>query len=180
MKKNTKARILDTASYLFHTQGYNSTGINQIIKEANIAKATLYQYYKSKESLAIDYLETRHTSWMTQFNEFIEKGTTNKEQLLLSFDFIMYMNDKEDYKGCCFLNMLSEIQPKDLKIREVIIKHKNELRILLASIAKKSSRNTQQHIYILFEGALIETQLYREQWAAIEAKTVIENTLILI
>ena len=36
-----KKRITETASYLFYKNGYNSTGINEIISEAGIAKATL-------------------------------------------------------------------------------------------------------------------------------------------
>lgn len=35
-----RERILDTAAILFHQQGYNSTGINQIISEAKVAKAS--------------------------------------------------------------------------------------------------------------------------------------------
>lgn len=178
MKKNARDRILETASYLFHKQGYNSTGINQIIHEADIAKATLYQYYSSKENLAIDYLETRHMRWMALLNEFVEKGTTSKEKLLLAFDFIMYMNEKEDYKGCCFLKMLSEIQPEEIEIRNVILKHKNDLRETLALMANDNSTNIQKQIYILFEGALIVTHLQRDQWAAMAAKETISDIII--
>jgi len=41
---NPKDRILETASRLFYTQGFNATGINQILDEANVAKASLYQH----------------------------------------------------------------------------------------------------------------------------------------
>ena len=41
-------RIIETASDLFYRNGYNSTGINQIIAEAGIAKATLYNHFKSE------------------------------------------------------------------------------------------------------------------------------------
>ena len=50
---DTRERILDTAARLFYAQGYNSTGINQVIKEANVAKASLYQHFPSKEDLLI-------------------------------------------------------------------------------------------------------------------------------
>ena len=46
-----RERILDTATILFHQQGYNSTGINQIISEAKVAKASFYQHFKSKDDL---------------------------------------------------------------------------------------------------------------------------------
>jgi AcrR family transcriptional regulator len=43
-----RERILERASILFHHQGYNSTGINQIISEANVAKASFYQHFQNK------------------------------------------------------------------------------------------------------------------------------------
>ena len=41
-----KNRIIETASSLFYKNGYNSTGINEIISESGIAKATLYNHFK--------------------------------------------------------------------------------------------------------------------------------------
>ena len=40
MKSDTRHHIIETASELFYKKGYNSTGINEIIKESGIAKAT--------------------------------------------------------------------------------------------------------------------------------------------
>lgn len=178
MKQNIKDKILEKASYLFHTQGYNSTGINQIIEESGVAKASLYNHYKSKEELAIAYLTNRHTYWMNELKKYVGKGKTNKDKLLLAFDFIDYMNEKENYQGCCFLNMLSEIRPTDKAIREVIVNHKKDVQFFIGSLVDSKNSNLQGHIYILFEGALIETQLYRNQWAVSIAKEVITNTII--
>ncbi|MFT6754704.1 MAG: AcrR family transcriptional regulator, partial [Urechidicola sp.] len=51
-KQGVKERIIATASDLFYNQGYNQTGINQIISEAGVAKASLYQHFRSKEDIA--------------------------------------------------------------------------------------------------------------------------------
>ncbi|MBL7881826.1 MAG: helix-turn-helix transcriptional regulator, partial [Chryseobacterium gambrini] len=51
-----KERIIETTFELFAKQGYNSTGINQIIAEAKVAKASFYQYFKSKEELCVEFL----------------------------------------------------------------------------------------------------------------------------
>jgi len=52
-------RILQVASDLFYRQGYHATGINQIIREAAVAKASFYDHFSSKEALAVAYLEQR-------------------------------------------------------------------------------------------------------------------------
>lgn len=55
MKKNTRENILDTAGRLFFTQGYHATGLNQIIKESEAPKGSLYYYFQGgKEELALE------------------------------------------------------------------------------------------------------------------------------
>mgnify|MGYP003651832477 CR=1 FL=1 len=49
MKKlGVRERIIGTASELFYNQGYNQTGINQIIDQAGVAKASMYQHFNCK------------------------------------------------------------------------------------------------------------------------------------
>jgi AcrR family transcriptional regulator len=56
-KTTSKERILETAYKLFYTQGYNVTGINQILDQAKVAKASLYQHFGSKEELRVAYIK---------------------------------------------------------------------------------------------------------------------------
>ncbi|MEM6772989.1 MAG: helix-turn-helix domain-containing protein, partial [Bacteroidota bacterium] len=58
-RAKTHLHIIKTASRLFYDKGYNLTGINEIIAEAGIAKATLYSHFKSKEDLCLAYLNYR-------------------------------------------------------------------------------------------------------------------------
>lgn len=78
-----RARIIETASILFHQQGYNSTGINQVISEAKVAKASFYQHFKSKDDLCIEFLNVRHNYWFTELSNFISKSKNTKEKILL-------------------------------------------------------------------------------------------------
>ncbi|MCC5906450.1 MAG: helix-turn-helix transcriptional regulator [Balneolaceae bacterium] len=48
---------MKTAARLFHQQGFHQTGINQIIKEAEIARGSLYQHFSGKDELCVEYLE---------------------------------------------------------------------------------------------------------------------------
>ena len=56
MLKTPRERLLDTASKLFHNQGYNNTGINQIISESKVSKSQLLcLFLKSKEGLCMAF-----------------------------------------------------------------------------------------------------------------------------
>ena len=53
MTKQTKDKILATATRLFYFQGFHATGLNQIIKESGAPKGSLYHYFpEGKEQLA--------------------------------------------------------------------------------------------------------------------------------
>ena len=80
-----KDRILDTASRLFYDQGYNPTGINQIIDEAEIARASLYNHYESKTDLLLAYLDRTHVRWFEELEEFLQPYTDPREKLLAIF-----------------------------------------------------------------------------------------------
>jgi AcrR family transcriptional regulator len=50
-KQVTRRRVLDVARGLFQTQGYYSTTVEQIAEAADVAVATVFNYFPSKESI---------------------------------------------------------------------------------------------------------------------------------
>lgn len=173
MSKETpqpRERILDTAYRLFLGQGYNSTGINQIIEEAEVAKASFYQHFKSKEDLCVGVLEKRHQYIEEQSQALSGQKRTPKMKILASFDLIALLNEKEDFRGCAFLNILSEIPVDNTKVREVIHSHKSNIRQHFKDLLQNAE--LADHIYLLYEGAFVESQLYRDQWPVSRAKKI--------
>src|SRR4051812_6995061 len=56
MAKNTqlsKDKLVETAAALIYRQGWNATGINQILTEAAVPKGSFYYYFESKEDLGV-------------------------------------------------------------------------------------------------------------------------------
>jgi AcrR family transcriptional regulator len=173
----TRQKILDTASRLFHRQGYHSTGINQIIQESEVAKGGLYHIFKSKEELCIEYLNRRHDYWFAKLNDFTSGARTTRTKIMAAFDFLYQMNINEDFRGCSFLNILSEIQSSDKLILAVIQKHKQALRGFFAELLSSDKKDLVDHIYLLFESAIIESKLFRNQWPIEKSKKIIHSIL---
>lgn len=172
---NPRQRILETTAYLFHHQGYNNTGINQIIQEAKVAKASFYHHFTSKEDLCIEYLNKRHKYWFNSLNEYTSTAVSSSEKILRSFDFLIYMNDKEDFRGCSFLNILSEISREHKLILEVIRSHKKDLLNYFSELAKNDEQAS--HLYLLFEGSIVESQMYRSNEMIIRSKKITKNLI---
>ena len=172
---NPKERILETVSYLFHQQGYNSTGINQVIKEAKVAKASFYQHFKSKDALCIEFLNNRHEYWFKELFKFTSKGKNSKDKILLAFDFVIHMNTKENFRGCSFLNILSEISKEQEAILTVIQLHKKELNSFFLQLTNNDLLAT--HVYLLFESSIIESQLFKSNEIIEKSKKIINEIL---
>ncbi|MBI1826902.1 MAG: TetR/AcrR family transcriptional regulator [Planctomycetes bacterium] len=49
--KSARERLIVAAKELFHTQGYEATGVAQILTKAGVRSGSLYHFFKSKEEL---------------------------------------------------------------------------------------------------------------------------------
>ncbi|MFN8357616.1 MAG: TetR/AcrR family transcriptional regulator [Spirosomataceae bacterium] len=177
-----RERILETAARLFYEQGYNSTGINQILAEAKVAKASLYQHFSSKDDLGVTYLQQARERWFPKFQGFVEQHNTPKEQLLACFDFMAQSMSQGGFKGCRFINVLVEVGDSSPMMRAQVVAHKTKLRSYLANLIKPLAPPLQvelwtNHIYLLFEGAIVESKIYQNDWPLQSAKLIVSSLL---
>ncbi|MDO5851848.1 MAG: TetR/AcrR family transcriptional regulator [Methanobacteriaceae archaeon] len=68
---NKKENILNSATTLFQMKGYHATGLNEILKESNAPKGSLYYYFpEGKEQLALESI--------TLTRDYVEKLIKNR------------------------------------------------------------------------------------------------------
>lgn len=182
-QSNPKERVLEAASRLFYEQGYNSTGINQILAESKVAKASMYQYYSSKEELGIDYIRTARKDWFIAMEAFLMNFDTPAEKILGCFDFLEKNNKNNGFKGCRFIKMLDEIPLEDSAIRDEVVAHKTAVKklildlFILARGKGEAALQTAATIYLLFEAAIIGSKIYRDLWPIRNARSTAQQLL---
>ncbi|WP_395765357.1 hypothetical protein [Elizabethkingia anophelis] len=93
----------------------------------------------------------------------------------MSFDFLMYMNDKEDFRGCSFLNISSEIPDDKIQIHNTIREYKNELRNFF--IKEIPDHILADHIYLLFESSIMMGRIYKNNELTMKSKIIVNNLL---
>ncbi|WP_436860897.1 TetR/AcrR family transcriptional regulator [Acinetobacter haemolyticus] len=132
--KSAKQKILETASVLFYNDGINNTGINSIIENANVAKMSLYNNFKTKSELVTYYIEARHQEWLDLYEK--RKATIQSpiEGVLAVFD--AYQDHAEfayenGFRGCGLLNAAAEF-PAHSPERLAVKKHKDEVESIVA------------------------------------------------
>ncbi|NQX93092.1 MAG: TetR/AcrR family transcriptional regulator [Flavobacteriales bacterium] len=176
----TRSHIVQTASELFYKNGYNATGINEIIAESGIAKATLYNHFKSKKELCIAYLEHKNSTFKTDIKQYCLAKPSGKEQILALFDYLKEFYQQNDFNGCWCIKTVAEIPTDEEVIREEIQNQKLQLIKFIESLLESNINVTEKtqlasmarRIYLLYEGAVSESHLHRADWPIIEAKNI--------
>ncbi len=179
MKTDIKAEIINAASHLFYKNGYNSTGINEIIVTAGIAKATLYNHFKSKDDLCISYLRHMNSTFLESVEVYCVAKPKGKTQILAIFDFLQEFFLNKDFNGCWCIKTIAEI-PKDNKIiRKEIQSQKQQFLQLISKLVERNLKlnttaleTTVRQIYLLYEGAVGESHLHQKEWPISEAKNI--------
>lgn len=182
---DSSTKILQTASRLFYEQGYHVTGINQVIAEAGVSKASFYHHFSSKEELCIAYLHKRHQNWFSWLQQEVELYEDHQERLLSLFTFLERWLPDSNFRGCAFLNIASEFPSPDSKIRLLVVNHKNALQDYIRQLVDRLNISTKKNntvmladfIYILFEGAITESQIYRSTQAIQAAREAVKQLI---
>jgi AcrR family transcriptional regulator len=107
-----RERILTTAYRLFTRRGIRAVGTDEVLAVSGVAKATLYRHFPSKNDLVLAVLQRREELWTLGLVEQQSRlrGETPEEQLLAIFDvFHDWFQQREDFDGCSFINVLIEL-----------------------------------------------------------------------
>lgn len=155
----TKRNIIKCASDLFYRNGYNATGISDILNKAAIPKGSFYFHFKSKKELAIavcDYFEAELHDWILR---------TSKDKKWPEFisDFIDEMKEKAEqnlYFGCPLTAIGHELAFSDEEIASHFSKSLHKLVYLFNSILVSSGIQGDKSMYLakreflIYEGGL--------------------------
>jgi AcrR family transcriptional regulator len=180
-----KDHIIETASHLFYQNGYNLTGINEIIKEAGIAKATLYNHFKSKEDICVAYLQHKNNFFINDIKGFVAERKAGDKRILALFDYLDTFFKTKEFNGCWCINTISEIPKENTIIRTEILKQKHGLIDFITElvsenlndISEEKSKIIAKQIYLLYESAVSESYLQNDIWPIHSAKTICKQLI---
>lgn len=126
-------RILETACVLFERHGTLAVGVNRIIAQSEVAKATFYTHYSSKQRLVHQVLRTREAHISAWWKRTIAEHVQAKQQscAYALFDVLEQWMEQPTFAGCLFTRVLME-HPKDTEIIQLTHRHKESLVATLA------------------------------------------------
>ncbi|GAA2443490.1 TetR/AcrR family transcriptional regulator [Actinomadura vinacea] len=154
-REPARDRILRTATDLFYTYGIRGVGIDRIIAESGVAKATLYAHFRSKDELVLAYLRRADAKWRRMLRDAAAAaGDDPRDQLVGMFDAI---GGDGGFRGCAFINSASESLP-GTPVRAATVEHKRLVREWVRELAAKAGAADPallaRQLTVLLDGAM--------------------------
>ncbi len=149
---------MKTAEAMFLENGFQATGINALLAEADVARQTLYNHFGSKEGLieAILRLKSRRVlSWLTTE---ISRRRSSLDEGPLEALFATYETwfEEDGFRGCLFARAALEYPDADHPAHKIAATHTGKLFGILDSLAKDLQTSLPcpgEHLLLLVEGA---------------------------
>ena len=171
-----RERILETASELFYTQGYRATGINEVIKQSGVAKATFYNHFPAKDDLCLAYLELHSDAEKRSINEQLQAKCTPRAKFLAVIEAILPWLESNNLRGCEYLNTVAEVPDPNNPLRRKGKQHYEWLRGLIKALSDElitsdpgrykelNARSLADDYMVVLVGAIALTEIYHDTW----------------
>jgi len=157
---DARARLLAAAERLICARGVGGTGVEAILAEANVAKATLYRLFGSKEALVEAVLDRHSRGWNAWFAaRLAETQGSAADRLLKAFDALAEWFSSPGFRGCPILNAIGEGPAAGEAPRRVAAAHKARLAPMLLALARDAKAREPDALVdafmLLMDGAIV-------------------------
>lgn len=129
-----RERLLDAATRLFYNEGIHSVGVDRIIEEAGVTRATMYKQFAGKEGLVLAYLQGEDAGLRDLFAQAAK--TADDPAVLIDLVVAGIEQDVRERhtRGCPFINAAAEY-PDEGPVRALIADHREWFRGALEQLA---------------------------------------------
>ncbi|CAM3788643.1 TetR/AcrR family transcriptional regulator [Parendozoicomonas haliclonae] len=174
--EHTRQELLELGVQLLSENGYNGTGLKQILDAAGVPKGSFYNYFPSKEAYASEIIEFYMGNLLKMFDTVVANHTGTPLQIIRFTyrNLIDYLGKSPvngtSCQGCLLGNMAAEIASSSELCRQTMCSLYQEWRKRFAGLISKGQklgeiRNdmTPEMLADLFwnqwEGALLRMQI---------------------
>ena len=179
MSSKKRDHLVGVARDLFYRHGFHATGVDTIIREAGVARMTLYKHFRSKEELILATLELQDQ----QFREWLVAAVERRakkpsDRLFAVFDAFGELFRSDGYSGCVFLKASGEYPGLQDPVHQLAVRHKqmiqSYLRGLAAEVGAADPDTLSKQLVLLVDGAIATAQVIGRAGAADDARAAAE------
>ncbi len=182
MNLSKREHLVETAMGLFCRQGFRATGINKILAEADVSRATLYKHFKSKEDLSLAIVRKRDQEFRVCFKNAVDSRVRKpQDQLLVIFDVLDdWFRGKAfpgiRFSGCPLINACAEFGEFTGPAHRIAARHNKLMLDYVTGIAEQTRADEPgklaSQLMLLTEGAIVTAHVSGDPDAGRRAKRI--------
>ncbi|MER5794046.1 TetR/AcrR family transcriptional regulator [Streptomyces sp. NPDC001980] len=153
-----RERLLRIAGQLFYAEGIHTVGVDRLVAESKVTNATFYRHFRSKEDLAVAYIEGVDQSIRAQIDSLMAADVPTDGILRGIGVSLVEQIRSPGYRGCAFLNAAAEFPAPDHPVHRAVVQHRawflQTITGLFAEIAAAEAEHAGRHFVMLRDGAM--------------------------
>jgi AcrR family transcriptional regulator len=112
-KREIRERIVQAALSLFQTKGFDATTTKAIARKAGIAEGTVFNYFKSKDDIALHFFEQEVDQAMAAVRENprLRKASLEEKLFTLVHSQLEFLAPHQRFIGAAFIHALRPASP---------------------------------------------------------------------
>lgn len=134
-RSEARERLLSVASELFYREGIHRTGMDRILSEAGVTRATMYRHFAGKEALVAAYLRREDGMIRAAFTAATTQDAPPADLLLEAIADDIALNHT---RGCPFINAAVEYPDATGEVRRIVAEHRAWFRDTVRSALEAS------------------------------------------
>jgi len=119
--KNAEARekAIAIGMELISGNGYNSTGVDAILKGSGLPKGSFYHYFGTKEDFGLEVINSFAESYEEKLKSFLEDGSVSPLSRIRNYleHGLSYLAKTDYAKGCLIGNLGQELAGRNERFR---------------------------------------------------------------
>jgi AcrR family transcriptional regulator len=153
-----RERLLVAAKDLTYSQGVN-VGVDAILKEANVARRSLYEHFGGKDGLIAEVLRLTTAEDEELYRQTMQAaGDDPRARLLSIFDMLAKVIEDPDFRGCRYLAMDLALTDPDHPAHAITREYREHMHELLedelTKLGHKQPASAAEQLSILIDGTL--------------------------
>ncbi|MFD8169801.1 TetR/AcrR family transcriptional regulator [Streptomyces cellulosae] len=153
-----RTRLLGTATKIFYAEGIHSVGVDRIIEEAQVTRATLYRHFSGKEELVLAYLGEADQGMRAQITGALSPDASPEDDVRAVARAIADGIRSPGFRGCAFLNAVAEYPDPDHPVHRAVLAHREwfleTVTELLGRAGLEPADAAGRHFVMLRDGAM--------------------------
>lgn len=153
-----KRRILDAATHLFATEGIRAVGVDRLIQQSSVTKATFYKHFGSKDRLIQDYLHAASARAIAALDARIAAAATPQGGIAALIDEVAAALHADGFRGSLFVNAAAEFPDPHDPVRVIIAEHHEAIASRLTELLQRMGHplagEAADQLMVAYVGAL--------------------------